>query len=90
VYTNKLYDLKDNYLLKVLKLCKEYSIDYFILGNGSNLLVSNKSYDGLVINIHEENFSDLEIKQIGEINYEVKFGGGILMRTLAKRLCLLS
>ena len=79
-----------NKIIKVLKLCKEYSIDYFILGNGSNLLVSDKGYDGLVINIHEENFSDLKIKQIDEIYYEVKVGGGMLMRTLAKRLCLLS
>ena len=79
-----------NKIIKVLKLCKDYSIDYFILGNGSNLLVSDKGYDGLVINIHEENFSDLNVKQIDEINYEVKVGGGILMRTLAKRLCLLS
>jgi UDP-N-acetylmuramate dehydrogenase len=77
-------------IIKVLKLCKEYSIDYFILGNGSNLLVSDKGYDGLVINIHEENFSDLKVKQIDNINYEVTVGGGILMRTLAKRLCLLS
>ena len=79
-----------NKIIKVLKLCKEYSIDYFILGNGSNLLVSDKGYDGLVINIHEENFSDLKVKQIDNINYEVTVGGGILMRTLAKRLCLLS
>ena len=79
-----------NKIIKVLKLCKDYSIDYFILGNGSNLLVSDKGYDGLVINIHEENFSGLNVKQIDEINYEVKVGGGILMRTLAKRLCLLS
>ena len=77
-------------IIKVLKLCKEYSIDYFILGNGSNLLVSDKGFDGLVINIHEENFSDLKVKQIDNINYEVTVGGGILMRTLAKRLCLLS
>ena len=79
-----------NKIIKVLKLCKEYSIDYFILGNGSNLLVSDKGYDGLVINIHEENFSDLKVKQIDNINYEITVGGGILMRTLAKRLCLLS
>ena len=79
-----------NKILKVLKLCKEYSIDYFILGNGSNLLVSDKGYDGLVINIHEDNFSDLKVKQIDKVNYEVKVGGGMLMRTLAKRLCLLS
>ena len=79
-----------NKIIKVLKLCKEYSIDYFILGNGSNLLVSDKGYDGLIINIHEENFSDLKVKQIDKINYKVKVGAGILMRTLAKRLCLLS
>ena len=79
-----------NKIIKVLQLCKEYSIEYFILGNGSNLLVSDKGYDGLVINIHEENFSDLMVEQIDQTNYRITVGGGILMRTLAKRLCLLS
>ena len=79
-----------NKIIKVLQLCKEYSIEYFILGNGSNLLVSDEGYDGLVINIHEENFSDLKVEQIDQTNYKITVGGGILMRTLAKRLCLLS
>ena len=79
-----------NKIIKVLQLCKEYSIEYFILGNGSNLLVSDKGYDGLVIYINEENFSDLFVQQIDQINYKITVGGGILMRTLAKRLCLLS
>ena len=79
-----------NKIIKVLKICKEYSFDYFILGNGCNLLISDNWYNGLVINIHEENFSDLKVKQIDEINYEVKVEGGIYMRTLAKKLCLLS
>ena len=79
-----------NKIIKILQLCKEYSIDYFILGNGSNLLVSDKGYDGLVINIHEENFSDLKVEQIDNTNYKITVGGGILMRTLAKKLCLLS
>lgn len=79
-----------NKIIKVLKLCKEYSIDYFILGNGSNLLVSDKGYDGLIINIHEEYFSDLKVIPINKINYKVQVGAGILMRTLAKKLCLLS
>ena len=79
-----------NKIIKVLQLCKEYSIEYFILGNGSNLLVSDKGYDGLVINIHEENFSDLKVDQIDQTNFKITVGGGILMRTLAKRLCLLS
>lgn len=79
-----------NNIVKIIQLCRKYSIDYFILGNGSNLLVSDQGYDGLVINIHEENFSDLKVKQIDEINYKITVGGGILMRTLAKKLCLLS
>ena len=44
----------------------------------------------IVIHIHEENFSDLKFKRINEINYKVTVGGGILMRTLSKKLCLLS
>ena len=35
-----------NKIIKVLKLCKEYSIDYFILGKGSNLLTGDKGYYG--------------------------------------------
>ena len=79
-----------NKIIKVLQICKEYSIEYFILGNGSNLLVSDKGFDGLVINIHEDNFSDLKVEQIDDKKYKVIVGGGILMRTLAKKLCLLS
>jgi len=79
-----------NQIIKILRLCKEYSIDYFILGNGSNLLVSDKGYDGLVIYINEENFADLKIEQIDQTNFKATVGGGMLMRTLAKRLCLLS
>ena len=79
-----------NKITKVLKLCKEYSIEYFILGNGSNLLVSDQGYDGLIININEENFSDLKLEEIDESHNKVIVGGGILMRTLAKKMCLLS
>ena len=79
-----------NKIVKILKLCKELSIEYFILGNGSNLLVSDLGYNGLVINIHEENFSELKVEQIDEIHFQVSVGGGMLMRNLAKRLCLLS
>ena len=79
-----------NKIIKILKLCKEYSIDYFILGNGSNLLVSDKGYKGVVINIHENNFSELKVEKVDEIHYKVIVGGGILMRNLAKKLCLLS
>ena len=77
-------------IIKIIKLCKEYNIEFFILGNGSNLLVSDKGYDGLVIKIHEDNFSDLKVKQSDENNYKITVGGGMLMKTLAKKMCLLS
>ena len=73
-----------------IQLCNKYSIEYFILGNGSNLLVSDNGYNGLVINIHEINFSDFKVIEEDEINYKIKVGGGMLMRTLAQKLCLLS
>ena len=79
-----------NKITKVLQLCKKYSIEFFILGNGSNLLVSDHGYDGLIINIHEENFSDLKVEEIDETHSKIIVGGGILMRTLAKKMCLLS
>ena len=38
-------------LKKVLVYCREHDIKYFILGNGSNLLVSDKGFDGVIIQI---------------------------------------
>ena len=38
-------------LKKVLLLCKAQQIPYFVLGNGSNLLVSDKGFRGLIISI---------------------------------------
>ena len=60
------------------------------MGNGSNLLVSDHGYEGLIINILEDNFSDLKVEEIDKIHSRVIVGGGLLMRTLAKKLCLLS
>lgn len=44
----------------VLKLLKRSEVDFFILGNGSNLLVSDKGYDGVVISL--ANFDDIKIE----------------------------
>ena len=37
----------------VITLCRENSTEYFILGRGSNLLVSDSGYDGVVIHISD-------------------------------------
>jgi len=39
----------------VLKLCKEYNVPYLIIGRGSNILVADKGYNGLVIEMGESN-----------------------------------
>jgi len=42
-------------LIEALKWAKEKSLPYFILGGGSNLLVSDKGFDGLVIKMQNVN-----------------------------------
>ena len=79
-----------NKIIQIILLCKEYSFEYFILGNGSNLLVSDAGYEGIIIKIHEQNFSDLKVDKLDENNYKIIVGGGMLMRTLAQKMCLLS
>ena len=40
-------------LANVLKLCKEENMPYFILGNGSNLLVGDQGFRGVVIHLYK-------------------------------------
>ncbi len=37
----------------ILKICKETNTPYFVLGRGSNLLVSDNGFDGVVINLRK-------------------------------------
>ncbi|MBQ3213843.1 MAG: UDP-N-acetylmuramate dehydrogenase [Clostridia bacterium] len=47
-----LIEIKEiNILLKILQLCKEYNIKYFILGQGSNILASDKVCKILILKI---------------------------------------
>ncbi len=41
-------------LKQILQLCHQKDIPYFVLGNGSNLLVSDEGYRGLIISIGKE------------------------------------
>jgi UDP-N-acetylmuramate dehydrogenase len=77
-------------LVQIIKLCNKYNIFFFVIGNGSNLLVSDKGYNGVIIQIREDNFSDLKIIKNDENYYILKVGGGMLMKTLSIESCLLS
>ncbi len=48
-------------LQKILKVCKDAKIPYFILGNGSNLLVGDKGFRGVVIQLYK-NLSEIRIE----------------------------
>lgn len=47
-------------LAGILKICKEENVPYFILGNGSNLLVGDKGIRGVVIQLYK-NFDEITI-----------------------------
>ena len=45
----------------ILEICREEELPYFILGNGSNLLVSDKGYRGVIIQLYR-NFSNISLE----------------------------
>lgn len=63
---------------QAVALCKELDVDYFIMGNGSNLLVSDKGIRGVVIKI-SENLSDVRVK-----DNRIIAQSGILLSKLSK------
>ena len=46
---------------KIILLCKEVGMPYYILGNGSNLLVSDQGYRGVIIQIYKS-MSEISVK----------------------------
>lgn len=47
-------------IAKAIKLCKAANVPYYILGNGSNLLVSDEGFRGMVIQIFN-NLSEIQV-----------------------------
>jgi len=47
---------KKEELIKALKITKKYNLPFFILGNGSNVLISDKGLKGLVIKLENKNY----------------------------------
>jgi len=64
---------------KLITVCKQEKIAYYIIGNGSNLLVGDKGYRGAMIQIYR-NFNHITIHG-NEINAEA----GALLSTIAKK-----
>ena len=63
----------EDLLIKVISLLKESKEDFFVIGNGSNLLISDEGFDGYVLKL-EGDF--LDIKSKGE---EIVAGAGAIL-----------
>nr|WP_330381857.1 UDP-N-acetylmuramate dehydrogenase [Defluviitalea phaphyphila] len=63
-----------------VKVCRENEIPFYILGNGSNLLVRDKGFRGVIIQIYK-NMNNVKIE--GE---EVWAEAGILLSSLSKKI----
>lgn len=71
-----------NELTDVLKICQQAGCPWFLLGNGSNLLVSDKGFDGVVIKL-EDQFTRIQVLEGGRICAE----GGALLSQIARTAC---
>ncbi len=49
-------------VVAILKICRDADIPYFILGNGSNLLVSDAGFRGVVVQL-DQNYQNFYIKE---------------------------
>ena len=60
--TAKYYVIPDEYtkVRDVLRLCVEENIPYYVIGNGSNLLVQDDGFDGVIIEI-DSSLAEIEI-----------------------------
>ena len=64
-------------IVKILRICREAEVPYFVLGNGSNLLVSDAGYRGVILQL-DQNYQSC--RQENDM-FSVK--SGILLSKLA-------
>lgn len=66
-----------------LKVAKEYGVPFFVLGNGSNILVLDKGIRGIVI---KPDFKNIIIEKEPDDKVKVKVGAGVMLPFLARKL----
>lgn len=66
-------------LKKIIQASKKHGIKFYVIGNGTNLLISDNGYRGLIIKIGEK-FSDITIN-----DNMVTAGAGALLSLVAKK-----
>lgn len=69
-------------LAAVIALCRQENMPYFILGNGSNLLVGDKGFDGVIISM-----ADFSVCQADEKTGILRAGAGVLLSKISHEAC---
>ena len=64
---------------KVIETCTQEKVPYYIVGNGSNLLVSDKGYEGVIIQIYKQ------MNQVKVEGAQIHAQAGALLSMIAKR-----
>lgn len=64
---------------KVIEACIQEKVPYYIVGNGSNLLVSDKGYEGVIIQIYKQ------MNQVKVEGAQIHAQAGALLSMIAKR-----
>ena len=73
-------------LQEVIRLCNRFEVPWFVLGNGSNLLVSDAGVRGVILRLSGE-FTKCEIKEdIHSGNASAVAGAGMLLSAFAMQL----
>ena len=66
-------------LAKGIALCREVDVDYFVTGNGSNLLVGDRGYRGVIIQIYK-NMNEIQIE-----GKKIRAQAGAMLSVIAKK-----
>ena len=66
-------------IIEAIKICRENNLKFFVIGNGSNLLVPDDGYNGVIIKIKSE-FSNIQVEGECLIAHSgATIGGAIFM-----------
>ncbi|MEG1458052.1 MAG: UDP-N-acetylmuramate dehydrogenase [Acetivibrio sp.] len=66
-------------IAETVKLCKKEKMPFYVMGNGSNLLVGDKGFSGVILQIGK-NMDTFQIKEDGKVTADA----GILLSKLAQ------
>lgn len=63
----------------IIRLCRQWDVPFYIIGNGSNLLVSDKGYRGVMIQVYRD-MSEITVE-----GHTVRAQAGALLSSIAAR-----